>query len=439
MLKRSVVATLLGVLLISGVRWRAPEPDSEEGGVTLASVLAENGCLEAAGPPVNRTETAQWPEEWNRVRMLGGDVPPARVIRDPNPTFHGVAVDPINNIVAMSDSNRHGIWVYDRTAGSAAATDTTQPITSIRGPATGMMFVASIAVDPERKEIYTVDNDIGDRLLTFTYDMMGNARPIRALHVPHQAWGIALSPKRQEVAVSVESSRMIVVYKRGADGEEQPIRTLRGVKTGLADPHGVQFDDVNNEMVVVNHGNQTWGPPQRGRGSASGEANGGAQPAPAVPMGGRWLPPSMTVFAADANGEVEPLRTIAGAQTGLNWPMGVSLDPAHGEIAVANNGDSSVLIFKRDAAGNVAPIRAIRGDKTGIVGPMNVAFDVKNDEIWVSNYGDHTAVVFPRTAAGNVAPKRILRNAPAGTPTSGFGNPGAVTYDSKRDELIVPN
>ncbi len=57
----------------------------------------------------------------------------------------------------------------------------------------------------------------------------------------------------------------------------------------------------------------------------------------------------------------------------------------------------------------------------------------------MANFGDHSAVVFERTASGNVAPKRIIRNAPAGTPTGGFGNPMAVTYDSKREEILVPN
>jgi len=84
-------------------------------------------------------------------------------------------------------------------------------------------------------------------------------------------------------------------------------------------------------------------------------------------------------------------------------------------------------------------VRIIRGARTGIVSPMGVAIDAKNDEIWVANYGDHTAAVFPRTATGNAAPKRIVRNAPAGTPTGGFGNPYAVAYDSKRDQLLVPN
>src|SRR5437867_3819713 len=83
-----------------------------------------------------------------------------------------------------------------------------------------------------------------------------------------------------------------------------------------------------------------------------------------------------------------------------------------------------------------APARGIRGPLTGSKGPRGVA--LANDEIWVANFGDHTAVVFPRLASGNVAPRRILRNAPAGRETSGFGNPYAVAYDSKRQEVLVP-
>ena len=119
--------------------------------------------------------------------------------------------------------------------------------------------------------------------------------------------------------------------------------------------------------------------------------------------------------------------------------MSLDVDVQHGEIAVANNGDSSIRVFRRTASGNAAPIRVIKGLHTGIRGPMGVAFDVKHDEMWVANYGDHTALVFARTATGDAVPTRVLRNAPAGSPTVGFGNPGAVAYDSKRDEILVPN
>jgi DNA-binding beta-propeller fold protein YncE len=119
--------------------------------------------------------------------------------------------------------------------------------------------------------------------------------------------------------------------------------------------------------------------------------------------------------------------------------MGISVDSAHDEIAVANNGDDSVLIFQRIARGDTPPVRVVRGPRTGINRPMGVAIDAKHGEIWVSNFGDHTAVVFARTANGDVSPVRVIRSAPAGAPSTGFGNPMAVAYDSKREEILVPN
>jgi len=47
--------------------------------------------------------------------------------------------------------------------------------------------------------------------------------------------------------------------------------------------------------------------------------------------------------------------------------------------------------------------------------------------------------VFAREANGNAVAKRIIRSAPAGSPSAGFGNPMAVAYDSKREEILVPN
>jgi hypothetical protein len=68
-----------------------------------------------------------------------------------------------------------------------------------------------------------------------------------------------------------------------------------------------------------------------------------------------------------------------------------------------------------------------------------VFVDVRHNELWVSNWVNYTATVYKREAAGNVAPLRTIRAAPAGTPLPGIGNPGAVTYDAGRDQLLVPN
>ena len=53
--------------------------------------------------------------------------------------------------------------------------------------------------------------------------------------------------------------------------------------------------------------------------------------------------------------------------------------------------------------------------------------------------GNHSATVYARTAAGDVAPLRTIRSAPRGKKADMIGNPGAAAYDSKREEILVPN
>jgi hypothetical protein len=439
---RRISLALVGLLIVGLADRRPSKGDGAicplpavEAPLAEARLLAlerENGCLDVD----DDTPPASWPPGWKTATMSGGDVPPARVVSDPYPTFHSVVIDSERNKVFFSDPNRHALWSYDRLAASTGKREV-EPLTGIRGPSTGMMFIAAVTLDREKQEIYTVDNDIGDRLMVFAYDADGNVKPKRVLDVPHQAWGISISDERSEFAVTVEAPREIVIYRKGADGREQPLRTIRGPKTRIGDPHGVFFDGANNELVVSNHGNQggrapTPGDtPARQRGSRVTEGQ--------TTDGGRFDEPSITVYPADAKGDVAPIRQIQGANTGLNWPMAIDVDRTRNEIAVANDGDSSIRIFRRTDTGDAAPVRVIKGPRTGINGPMGVAYDLKNHEIWVANYGEHTALVFPILASGNVAPKRVLRNAPGGSPTVGFGNPGAVAYDSKRDEILVPN
>src|SRR6266852_1330050 len=352
--------------------------------------------------------------------VAGGDIVPVRSLADPYPSLHSVAVDPENNRVVMSDSNRGSVLFYERTS-AGSSSQVPSPKWQVRGPATGMMFIAGVAMDPARHEVFAVNNDIGDRMEVFPYDEEGNVKPKRVLLVPHGAWGVSLNGARDELAISIEHINSVLVYRREAAGGEAPLRVIRGAQTGLADPHGIAFDVATNEILVSNHGN--WAPLTQEEAS-----EGGLQ-------GGRFALPSITTFPAEAKGDVKPTRTIQGARTELNWPMGISVDTAHDEIAVASYGNNSILVFHRTDNGDAVPVRVIHGDRAGILGPMGVAIDSKNDELWVTNYRDHSAVVFPRAAEGNVPPKRILRNAPVGTPAVGFGNPGAVAYDSRREEI----
>jgi len=360
-----------------------------------------------------------------------GQLPPLRYVIDPYPTFNGIVLDTKSNRVLMSDENRKSVLTYDRSAaGNSSAV--TSPMWQIIGPQTEVGFIAGVEIDPDRREIYAVNNDVEDRIAVFNYDANGDLKPKRHLYVPHQSWGISLNGSRNEMAISVQQLSMLAIYRREANGMDAPLRIVKGSHTNLADPHGVRWDAGHHEIIVASHGNSTQIAPYTAYDAQT-------SPGDEHILGGEFVPPSLNVFDETASGDAKPVRTIQGPNTKLNWPMGIDLDGTHDEIAVANNGDNSVLVFRRTAQGNIAPARVIRGTKTGISSPMGVAIDAEHNELWVANYGDHTALVFARDASGDIAPKRIIRNAPAGTPTGGFGNPYAVAYDSKRDQLLVPN
>jgi DNA-binding beta-propeller fold protein YncE len=364
-------------------------------------------------------------------KVLGGDIPHVRAVMDQYPSFTGVAVDPENNLALMIDANKKSVLIYDRTSGSKSG-EQTRPLRQIIGPDAMGGYFAGVFADGERREVYAVNNDIEDAMVVYSYDANGNTKPKRALGVPHGSWGVSMSRARDEIALTVQdlSTNALIVFRREAKNAEAPLRTVQGLKTELADPHGIYFDDVNKELVVTNWGSwnvplKRFDPPQ-------------AYPPRSLP-GGVNHAASITVYPETAQGDVAPLRKIQGPATHLNWPFNIDVDTVSNEIAVANNGDDSVLIFPRNGSGNIKPLRVIKGSRTGLSRPTGVSIDRKNKELWVANFADHTAVVFDLSAKGNAAPKRVIRNAPAGTPTSGFGNPMSVTYDSKRDELLVPN
>src|SRR5712692_6529427 len=415
-------ATALSFLLLAGSETPQDPASTGTPPITLAAALADDMCTWPIAPGAG--------PETDALTAIGGDLAPLRSVVDPYPTFNGVAVDAENNRVVMSDENRKSVLSYDRAGGSNSAA-VTPPMRQITGPQTEIGYISVVGLDPARRELYVVNNDIEDRIVVFDYGAHGDLKPKRRLYVPHQTWGISLNPVQDEFAISVQQLSMVAIYRREATGLEAPLRIIKGPHTGMADAHGVRWDAAHHEIAVANHGNYAVITPYSADDTAGSNT--------AMSVGGHFLPPSLTVFEDSATGDTKPLRTIQGSRTKLNWPMGIDIDTAHNEIAVANNGDNSVLVFGRTAEGDVAPARVIRGARTGISSPMGVAIDTKNDELWVANYGDHTALVFSRTATGDAAPKRIIRNAPAGTPTGGFGNPYAVAYDSKRDELLVPN
>ena len=123
----------------------------------------------------------------------------------------------------------------------------------------------------------------------------------------------------------------------------------------------------------------------------------------------------------------------------MDWPAGLAFHPGRNELFVANDVGDSVLVFDASASGDAAPIRVLKGPKTSIKNPSGLYLDLKNNELWVANFGNHTATVYSPTASGDTPPLRTIRSAPAGTPAPMLGNTHPVAYDTKRDQILVPN
>lgn len=364
----------------------------------------------AAHPPV--------PASADVGRSVAADRTPVRVIRDIYPTYSAVAVDPHSDEVFLQDENLYGIKVFNRTDNTPPSAGFTEPKRVLGGLQTRLEFNCAIYVDPKSGDIYSVNNDTIDTMVVFPRDAKGNVAPKRELKTPHGTYGIAVEEGAQELYLTVEHTNAVVVYRKTASGDEKPMRTLEGDRTQLADPHGIAIDTKNNWMFVSNHGNTK----SRRR-----------------PGSGRFDPPSITVYPLKASGDVAPLRILAGPQTQLNWPAHLWVDEERGELYVANDAEDSILIFQTADSGDVSPTRIIKGPSTQIKNPTGVFLDSKNDELWVSNMGNHRATVFARTANGDMAPKRVIRSAPPEKQALAIGNPGAVGYDSKREEILVPN
>ena len=457
----TLLAAVAGGLLVAG-RGLAPESDGAgkadlrkpPGSAQLVSVeplpaMGVNSGMDG--------EMCQWvpasasfsflsafQEEVRRERAAAAndaDREPVRVIRDSYPTFSAVAIDLKNNEMVLQDENLFQIMVYDRQANTPPTATMTEPKRIIGGHETKIEFNCGLYVDPESGDIYSVTNDTVDTLTIFSREVRGNQPPTRELRTPHGTFGIAVHEEREEMYLSVQHTNAIVTYRKMAEGTEQPLRYIKGPATQLEDPHGIAVDTRNDLLFVTNHGHarDPQGVGSSGAGGRIASAPWREDTTEDSDVGGWFEPPSITVYPLEAEGDVSPLRIIEGPLTGLNWPAHVYYDSENQEIFVANDADDSIVVFAGDATGNAAPIRVLKGSNTGIKNPTGILIDNVNDEMIVANMGNHSATVYRRDANGDAAPLRTMRGGPLGKLALAIGNPGAIAYDSKREEILVPN
>ena len=383
---------------------------------------------------------------------------PQQTIRDPYPGFAAIRVDPVHNEVVLMDEFKFDIYVYDRMAVTPASAPATTPKRVIGGGKTLSRYNSDGYVDTKTGDIYIVNNDSEPGMYVFSRTATGNVAPDRGLVTPYGAFGMTVDEERGEMFMTIQHDGAVQTFKKSAANRENAVRLLQGNKTGLADPHGIAFDPKTRLLYVANYGTE--------RDEAAGtlqelgtplntlQYRKDQQRLPNWPAGnilvqglrqevlmgtGKFGEPSIVVHRADAEGNAAPVRVIQGPRAQLNWPTGVSVDSERGEVYVANAAGDSINVFSTSQQGNVAPIRQIKGSKTLLKNPNGVSVDTVNGEVWVANFGNHTATAYKWNANGNAEPVRVIRSAPLNAPTTLISNPYMIAFDTRRDEIIVPN
>jgi len=114
-------------------------------------------------------------------------------------------------------------------------------------------------------------------------------------------------------------------------------------------------------------------------------------------------------------------------------------EPDRSELYVASAMAQYLIVFRETDNGDVQPVRVIKGPDTGLSYPTGIFVDTKNKELWAPNLGNSSATVYTLAANGNARPLRTIRSAPKGKVSLRFAKTQAVAYDSKREEILVPN
>lgn len=266
------------------------------------------------------------------------------------------------------------------------------PVASISGTNTQLVSATAIARDSSGR-IY-VANQNQNQILGFSSSVTGNASPLfqisggnTQLHVP--AALLFDSQGRLWVANAFSDSLSVYASPASTNGNVAPAFTISGSNTALSEPDGIGFDGSGNLYVSNFQSNAIT------------------------------VYSAASVASASSNGNVGPIRTIAGPATGLNSPSSLYATSS-GVVYVPNVGGNSVTVYGAGANGNATPAATISGSATGLAAPEGLVLD-SSGNIYVTIFNrpgfPGAILVFAPGSNGNASPSQIV----AGSNTGLFG------------------
>jgi hypothetical protein len=233
-------------------------------------------------------------------------------------------------------------------------------------------------------------------------------------------FGIYVDDVNNEIGIANNGNNSVTVFDNDTRywGNSYPKYVISGINTKLSGPGGIgeYLDSGGNTIIFVTNGTND-----------SVTFFDRSLLTPTVPPN----PPMPT--------NVKPTYLIQGADTGLHAPCGLYLDTLNNEIGIANNGNDSITIYRLDDItnsidGDVSPVRTIIGSDTGLHAPCGLYVDTVNDEIGVTNIGINTFTIYGRDVSGDAPPVRTIRGR-----NTGFDGPIGAYLDPSSDQIVVVN
>jgi len=128
---------------------------------------------------------------------------------------------------------------------------------------------------------------------------------------------------------------------------------------------------------------------------------------------------AILVFSRLPDGDVAPLRVIAGPKTRINRARGIAVDPANNILFLGNRDPQGILVFNLDDQGDVAPRAIIAGPRTGIYATKGFTVNSAQKELIATveargvqvsrNLGESFVGIWNYSDNGDVAPKATLK------------------------------
>jgi hypothetical protein len=313
-----------------------------------------------------------------------------------NPT--GIALDLSGNIYVANGGGGDYNFGADYAPGTvtvypAGSNGDVAPIATINGSATGLIDPIGVALDSNGNiyvgngglSFYTGSGEFTYKPSITVYPARsnGNAAPMATITGDNTGLddprALALDSSENLYVTTPGEGGPINVYAPGSNGNASPSASITGPDTGLDDPSGIALDSVSNLYVLNSSGGPTYGV-------------------------------SVTVYPANSTGDTVPIETISSSFTGIAYDYGIAVDST-GKIYVANYtggaaANGSVTIYPAGTYASGPPVATIAGNNTGLEYPVGIAVNSKGKISVLNN--NNTITEYPAGSDGDVTPRATI-------------------------------